>query len=119
MNSNNELIQLDSDLLDGYVQSLGVEVVKKMFALYSQQAKIYLNDIESALHNDSEQLWQEHCHKMKGAAGSVGLAALHARLKLMEKTTAKSSEKAQQLLELKEHNQQAINAFESWLLAVE
>ena len=119
MNKNNELIQLDSDLLNGYVQSLGVEVVKKMFALYSQQAKIYLNDIESALHNDSEQLWQEHCHKMKGAAGSVGLSALHARLKLMEKTAAKRSGKAQQLLELKEHNQQALNAFKCWLLSVE
>ena len=119
MNKNNESIQLDSELLNGYLQSLGLDVVKQMFALYSQQGIIYLDDIESALLSGSEQLWQEHCHKMKGAAGSVGLMALHARLKLMEHTSAQVSEKTQQLVELKAHNQQALSAFESWLAAVE
>lgn len=119
MNKNNELIQLDSELLNGYLQSLGLDVVKQMFALYSQQGVIYLDDIENALLSGSEQLWQEHCHKMKGAAGSVGLTALHARLKLMEKTTAQMNEKAQQLVELKVHNHQALSSFKSWLAAVE
>jgi len=115
VNKDNELTQLDTELLDGYVQSLGVDVVKQMLALYSQQVIIYLDDIESSLVSASEQLWQEHCHKMKGAAGSVGLLTLHARLKLMEKMTADNRDKALQLEELKIHNQQAIAEFNDWL----
>mgnify|MGYP000706921773 CR=1 FL=1 len=115
MNENSELIQLDNELLDGYVQSLGNDVVKKMFALYAQQVIIYINDIENSLLCGDTQLWQEHCHKMKGAAGSVGLKALHSRLKLMEKTTASANDKAHQLAELKIHNKQAISDFNDWL----
>lgn len=115
MSENNELIQLDNELLDSYVQSLGYEIVKQMFALYSQQVVIYLEDIENALLCDDAQLWQERCHKMKGAAGSVGLKALHSRLKLMEKTTADKSDKAHQLTELKVHNKQSMVCFNDWV----
>ncbi len=115
MHKNNELIQLDNELLDGYLQSLGKDVVRKMFALYCQQVIIYIDDIESSLLNESAQLWEEHCHKMKGAAGSVGLTSLHARLKLMEKTTDNTSDKTRQLVELKIHNKQAIVDFKNWL----
>jgi len=118
VHKNNESIQLDKELLEGYVQSLGVDVVKQMFTLYSQQVTIYLDDIESSLVNDSAQLWQEHCHKMKGAAGSVGLKALHARLKLMERTTADASDKVRQLADLKTHNKQAITDFSDWLIYI-
>lgn len=114
-NNNSKLTQLDSELLNGYVQSLGVGVIKQMFALYNQQVLIYLEDIESSLRSGSLQLWQEHCHKMKGAAGSVGLKALHTRLKLMEKTTADEGDKARQLAELKIHNKQAIADFSDWI----
>lgn len=118
MHNNEELLQLDQDLLDGYVQSLGLDMVRKMFDLYSQQVVIYMNDIEESLLNDNAQQWQEHCHKMKGAAGSVGLKSLHARLKLMEKTTATISEKSSQLTELRLHNQQALLDFNDWLVSV-
>jgi len=115
MNKNNKLTQLDNDLLDGYMQSLGIDVVKKMFALYNQQVIIYLKDIENSMLNDNVELWQEHCHKMKGAAGSVGFKSLHARLVLMEKTTVGITEKTQQFSELKDHNKHALNAFNDWL----
>ena len=115
MIKNNEFIQLDNELLNGYVQSLGVDVVNKMLTLYKQQVAIYLKDIEESLLGGNVQLWQEHCHKMKGAAGSVGLKTLHARLKIMEKTTADSSDKTHQLMELKTHNQQAIAEFNDWI----
>ena len=118
MSKSNELIQLDNELLEGYVQSLGIDVVKKMFALYKQQVTIYLEDIESSLLNGSTLLWQEHCHKMKGAAGSVGLKTLHARLKLMEQTTANRQDKARQLAELKIHNKQAIADFSDWIARI-
>lgn len=115
MNKNNELTQLDNELLNGYVESLGANVVKQMFALYNQQVTLYLEDIEGSLLSGSTELWQEHCHKMKGAAGSVGLKALHARLKLMEQTTANKESKARQLVELKIHNKQAIANFNDWI----
>ena len=115
MNKNNRLIQLNQELLDDYVQSLGVEVIKKMLALYQQQVAIYLVDIEKSLESNSTELWQEHCHKMKGAAGSIGLKSLHVQLALMEKTSADITEKAQQLAELKGHNQQSLADFNVWL----
>jgi len=115
MNENVESIQLDKDLLSDYVQRLGHDVVKQMFDLYTQQVALYINDIESSVLCDNSQLWQEHCHKMKGAAGSVGLKSLHLRLKDMEKTTISASGKAQQLAELKDHNKQAITVFNNWL----
>ena len=112
--NNNEWIQLDNELLDSYVQSLGSAVVKQMFDLYRQQVMVYIQDIESSMLMNSAQLWQEHCHKMKGAAGSVGLKALHERLKLMEKSATGTDDKAQQLMDLKIHNQQAIADFNDW-----
>ena len=118
MHNNEELLELDQGLLDSYVQSLGFDMVRKMFDLYSQQAVIYMNDIQASLLSDNTLQWQEHCHKMKGAAGSVGLKALHARLKIMEKTTASISEKATQLTELRLHNQQALLDFNDWLTRV-
>ncbi len=115
MNEHGELIQLDIELLDGYLQGMGSEVVKKMFTLYQQQVLIYLKDIERSLLCDNAKLWQEHCHKMKGAAGSVGLIALFERLKLMEKTTEDKKSKTAQLIALKIHNEQAIDDFDTWL----
>lgn len=115
MSTTNELPALDSELLNGYVETLGRNVVEQMFTLYCQQSAIYLNDIEAALGNDSKQQWQEHCHKMKGAVGSVGLKALHGRLVAMEKSTEGATKKAQLLAELIEHNQQAIVDFQDWL----
>lgn len=115
MIKNSELIQLDFDLLDGYLASLGIDVVDKMLALYRQQVVIYLADIEKSLQCQSGESWQSHCHKMKGAAGSVGLKSLHAKLAFMEKITADKAEKAQQLVELKDHNQQALANCDTWL----
>ncbi len=115
MSENNDLIQLDNELLDSYIQSLGSAVVKQMFDLYRQQVAGYLEDIEHSLVHENAQLWQENCHKMKGAAGSVGLKALHDRLKTMEKSTNDQADKAKQLSALKIHNQAAIVEFERWL----
>lgn len=115
MDQNNQLIRLDHDLLDGYIESLGVTIVNKMFSLYCQQVALYLVDIEKALECDNPELWQEHCHKMKGAAGSVGLKSVHALLVIMEKTSADKTGKAQQLAELSNHHQQALVNFNAWL----
>jgi len=109
------LPKLDVLLLQSYVDSLGKNIVEQMFTLYKQQVTIYLTDIEKAQLADVSVLWQEHCHKMKGASASVGLMRLHNLLVTLEKTTAKQAEKAKLLAELKHENEQAIAAFQLWL----
>ena len=109
---------LDLELLQGYLDSLGKTIVEQMFALYCQQAEIYLNDIERAQLNESLTGWQEHCHKMKGAAASVGMYQLHGQLKLLEQTDVSTNKKAVLLVELKTSNEQAIVAFQNWLKSI-
>lgn len=106
---------LDLELLEGYLDSLGKTIVEQMFALYCQQVEIYLNDIESAQLKDSLSCWEEHCHKMKGAAATVGMHTLHRQLKLLEKTDAAKEKKAVSLKALRLSNEQAILAFKNWL----
>lgn len=107
--------RLDTELLQGYVDSLGKSIVEQMFTLYCQQAALYLKDIEAAQAAHCEDSWQEHCHKMKGAAASVGMSDLHQQLKVLEKVSATQQEKSLMLIELKAANQQAINSFKTWL----
>ncbi|AAZ26570.1 histidine-containing phosphotransfer (HPt) domain protein [Colwellia psychrerythraea 34H] len=106
---------LDLELLQGYLDSLGKVIVEQMFALYCQQVEIYLNDIENAQLNDSLSGWQNHCHKMKGAAASVGMYQLHGQLKLIEKAEVSKEKKSVLLKELRLLNDQAVFAFKNWL----
>jgi HPt (histidine-containing phosphotransfer) domain-containing protein len=108
---------LDYELLQGYLDSLGKDVVEKMFDLYCQQVDIYLQDISDAQLSDNDVAWQESCHKMKGATASVGMSYLHSQLKVYEFTTANQKEKAVILTALKEGNSQAITEFSNWLKA--
>ena len=78
---------LDISLLQGYLDSLGASIVEKMRDLYIQQSTLYLKEITLAVEAESQVNWQEACHKMKGAAGSVGLLLVHQQLVLLEKST--------------------------------
>ena len=108
---------LDEELLSGYLESLGENIVKQMIELYTQQSEIYLSDINEAVKGQSQELWQEHCHKMKGAAGSVGLTKLHGHLVNVEKSEEASEKKLIMLAELYQQNNLAISAFNQWLNA--
>ncbi len=108
---------LDEELLSGYLTTLGKDIVRQMMDLYKQQSRIYLQDVSQAVFNDSNELWQEHCHKMKGAAGSVGLKVLHGYIVTIEKSEASSEEKKALLEKLTELNDSAIAAFNTWLNA--
>ncbi|MGL1957745.1 MAG: Hpt domain-containing protein [Colwellia sp.] len=116
VNLEQDYTQLDTVLLTDYVASLGKTVVEQMLNLYIQQSALYLSDIEKAQVMDSSPLWQEHCHKMKGAAGSVGLKSLHAHLQKIEKTTATKLEKRALFEALKTLNKEAVLAFTHWLV---
>jgi HPt (histidine-containing phosphotransfer) domain-containing protein len=108
-------LYLDLQLLQGYLDSLGKNVVEQMFSLYCQQVKIYLKDIEYAQKNNSVPDWQEHCHKLKGASASVGMIQLHKLMKELEHTEASQEQKFTMLTQLRLENQQASIAFQNWL----
>jgi hypothetical protein len=108
---------LDYELLQGYLDSLGKDVVEKMFDLYCQQVDVYLHDISDAQLSDNDIAWQESCHKMKGATASVGMSSVHSQLKAYEFTTAKQKEKVVMLNDLKKLNTEAIIEFSAWLKA--
>ena len=110
-----DVMQLDEELLNGYLEQLDKGIIAKMLALYLQQSVIYLNDIAMAVDEDSAVLWQERCHKMKGAAGSLGLKQLHAKLVTAEKSTLDQSQKRVILTEIKTLNEAAIAAFMAWV----
>lgn len=107
--------QLDVNLLDGYLDTLGQDIVQQMLDLYIQQSTTYIDDIADAAKQESQDLWQERCHKMKGATGSVGLLATHAKLVVIEKLTDAWSEKSSHVIELISLNEQAISAFKEFL----
>lgn len=106
---------VDIELLKGYLENLGQDTLQQMISLYVNQSEIYLQDISQALKNDDQKLWQEHCHKMKGAAGSAGLTSVHAKLVLMEKSTQAQAIKTVLLEELQQENNAAVAAFNEWL----
>ena len=118
MNDSVNAKVLDSTLLCGYVESLGVDIVKQMMELYQQQSALYLKEINAALKLNTQVSWQESCHKMKGAAGSVGLKEVHSFLVSIEKSTVDQREKEDFLVRLNQLNEHGIAAFQYWLKIV-
>jgi HPt (histidine-containing phosphotransfer) domain-containing protein len=111
----NNINQLDTDLLAGYVENLGKDIVQQMLDLYIQQSVVYLRDIKEAITECSQSLWQDHCHKMKGATGSVGLTSVHAKLVAIEKSADDWGLKEDYANDLAELNNEAITRFTEWL----
>jgi len=110
--------QLDLNLLSGYLTNLGKDTLNKMLNLYIEQSNVYLQDIKHALDESSQSLWQEHCHKMKGASASVGCSSVNGLLITMEKSIEDENIKRKNLQQLKLLNQTAITEFEQWLAAI-
>ncbi len=113
-----ENTHLDVALLEGYLDNLGQSVVQQMLDLYLGQSVIYIDDISKNLSVELQREWQESCHKMKGAAGSVGLLQVHKKLVEIEKSEASSDAKKTMVDELKQLNENATDAFFSWLSKV-
>jgi|TARA_B110000902_G_C13907830_1_gene437050 HPt (histidine-containing phosphotransfer) domain-containing protein len=109
---------LDEELLSSYLSHLGKDIIKQMIDLYQQQSKIYLDDINQAAIEQSPLLWETHCHKMKGAAGSVGLKVLHSYLLTIENSDASREDKLLMIIKLREQNDTGVTAFIFWLNAV-
>ncbi|MCH2057294.1 MAG: Hpt domain-containing protein [Thalassotalea sp.] len=113
-----EIQEFDQALIQGYLENLGVSVVERMLDLYIQQSAIYLQEIEQAIATESQDDWQESCHKMKGAAASFGLMNIHAFMADIEKSTLPWAEKDQLIEQASELNVEAIESFKAWLAKV-
>lgn len=107
--------ELDLNLLNDYMDSLGKDIVEQMLNLYIQQSIEYIDNIGKAVAADSQSLWQESCHKMKGAAASAGLLSVHAKLVTIEKSSEDTAVKSAYINELEALNEQALVVFKSWL----
>ena len=114
-NRMSENTHLDVILLGGYLDNLGGNVVQQMLDLYLGQSVIYINDIADSVSADKQLEWKESCHKMKGAAGSVGLLQVHKHLVNIEKSTASEEDKKEMIVDLEKLNEAATDAFIAWL----
>ncbi|GHF78523.1 Hpt domain-containing protein [Thalassotalea marina] len=108
-------IQLDLQLLNGYLDNLGRDVVQQMLTLYTQQSEIYLTEIQSTLIAQDKNEWRDKCHKMKGAAGSVGLVQVHGLLVDIEKSEVPWAQRQEHFTNLQRLNNEAIASFNTWL----
>lgn len=111
----NQATTIDKSLIEGYLDNLGGTVVAQMIALYKKQSGVYLTEIEVAIDEHSQSNWQERCHKMKGAAASVGLLSVYQYLVSIEKSTDTWSQKSEHYTRLISLNNAALTEFEQWL----
>jgi HPt (histidine-containing phosphotransfer) domain-containing protein len=111
----NIIKQLDDVLIQGYVNDLGIQIVQKMLDLYTQQSIIYLEEINKAVNDKSQQGWTTSCHKMKGAAGSVGLVTVFNYLVKIEKSVEPWQQKTTNYVELFDLNDRGILSLKEYL----
>ena len=111
----NNINQLDNNLLQGYINDLGIQMVQKMLDLYNQQSIIYLEEINKAANDEFQQGWTASCHKMKGAAGSVGLVSVFNYLVEIENSVDTWQEKSKNYVELLNLNNQGILSLSKYL----
>lgn len=75
MQNNGSL--LDIEILEQYMKLVGPDLIKQSLELFEQIMPGYLEILDSnMIVRDQNSITQE-AHKIKGAAGSVGLRHLH------------------------------------------
>lgn len=75
---------LDINILQDYLQSLGVNSVKRSIQLFQQLLPGYINKMVEAATQQHLHEFQEAAHKLKGAASSVGLLWVQQQAKEFE-----------------------------------
>jgi two-component system aerobic respiration control sensor histidine kinase ArcB len=67
---------LELDILEQYTQAIGGQALLGSVDLFAQQYPQYLSILRGHFDNEQYELAAEEGHKMKGAAGAIGLARL-------------------------------------------
>lgn len=77
---------LDEQTLKDYLETLGAMAFDQSIELFEQLLPSYLNKMVECVVMKNLEEFQSSAHKLKGAAGSVGLATIQARAKEYEHT---------------------------------
>jgi two-component system aerobic respiration control sensor histidine kinase ArcB len=78
---------LDLETINDFVQSMGVDPFIKSGRLLEKLGPLYIKEMQSALTANDLDEYQSVAHKLKGAAGSVGLKSVQLLAKKMEDNT--------------------------------
>lgn len=86
--TNNDDAILDFNILQDYLQSLGINSVKRSIQLFQQLLPGYISKMVEAATQQQLHEFQEAAHKLKGAASSVGLLWVQQQAKEFEQSEA-------------------------------
>jgi two-component system, OmpR family, aerobic respiration control sensor histidine kinase ArcB len=91
---------LDIETIEDFVGSMGLVIFNRSCELFSKLNPQYQTELASALAADDREEYKSVAHKLKGAAGSVGLNDVQLHAKKMEHgALEESSEELQQWLD--------------------
>lgn len=100
--SEQEQALLDVETITDFVSSMGIEAFKRSCDLFTRLNPTYCNELDEANQGGDTETYVSVAHKLKGAAGSVGLqnVQLHAKTMELEGTEVSSAQRAEWLVEL-------------------
>ncbi|CAM2965567.1 aerobic respiration control sensor protein [Pseudoalteromonas atlantica] len=75
---------LDVETIEDFVNSMGLEVFKRSSGLFEKLNPQYQQELQSVLNENDREEYKSVAHKLKGAAGSVGLNDVQLHAKKME-----------------------------------
>ena len=75
---------LDVETIEDFVNSMELEVFKRSSGLFEKLNPQYQQELQSALNENDREEYKSVAHKLKGAAGSVGLNDVQLHAKKME-----------------------------------
>ena len=75
---------LDVETIEDFVNSMGLEVFKRSSGLFEKLNPQYQQELQSTLNEIDREEYKSVAHKLKGAAGSVGLNDVQLHAKKME-----------------------------------
>lgn len=78
---------LDLETINDFVESMGVDPFIKSSRLLEKLGPLYITEMQDALGENDLDEYQSVAHKLKGAAGSVGLKSVQLLAKEMENNT--------------------------------
>ena len=75
---------LDVETIEDFVNSMGLEVFKRSSQLFEKLNPQYQQEMLTSLNSNDREEYKSVAHKLKGAAGSVGLNDVQLHAKVME-----------------------------------
>ncbi|CCQ10717.1 Aerobic respiration control sensor protein arcB [Pseudoalteromonas luteoviolacea B = ATCC 29581] len=83
---------LDLETISDFVSSMGIQAFKRSTELFARLNPKYCQELKDALSKNDTQEYASVAHKMKGAAGSVGLLQVQVQAKQMELRASSETE---------------------------